>query len=92
MNQTIIAAITTKRRLSFTYSGKTRIVEPQCYGMGTRGTELLRAYQITGGDHPEPLFDVSRMLDLVLLEIHFLRPGPNYKKNDSAMKDIYAQL
>ena len=27
-----------KRRLRFEYNGKTRIVEPQCYGIGTKRT------------------------------------------------------
>jgi hypothetical protein len=32
------------------------------------------------------------MEDLVVLDQRFTRPGPNYKKNDSAMKIIFAQL
>jgi predicted DNA-binding transcriptional regulator YafY len=92
MNQVIVNAINTRRRMSFTYNGKPRIVEPQCYGIGSRGTELLRAHQIQGGAQREPLFDVSRMIDLAVLNDHFAQPGPNYKKNDSAMKIIFAQL
>jgi len=45
MNQVNVDSINSKRRLSFAYDGTTRIVEPQCYGIGTRGTELLRAHQ-----------------------------------------------
>lgn len=74
------------------YNGKSRLVEPQCYGIGTRGTELLRAHQLQGGLQREPLFDVSRIVDLEVLDETFDRPGPNYKKNDSAMKAIFAQL
>jgi hypothetical protein len=92
MNRTIVDAINSKRRLSFTYNGKRRIVEPQCYGTGTQGTALLRAHQIEGGQQPEPLFDVSKIRDLVALDQHFTRPGPNYKRNDSAMKIVFAQL
>jgi len=92
VNQVIVDAINRKRRLSFTYSGKSRIAEPQCYGIGTKGTELLRVHQIRGGEQPEPLFDVSKIRDLVALDEHFMNPGPNYKKNDSAMKTIFAQL
>lgn len=43
MNELIAAAILQKRRLRFTYHGRQRLVEPQCYGIGTNGTELLRA-------------------------------------------------
>jgi hypothetical protein len=92
MNGLIVEAIRSRRRLRFTYNGRTRIVEPQCYGLGSRGTELLRAYQIHGGVQREPLFDVARMSDLTALNVHFIKPGPNYTKNDSAMRTIYCQL
>ena len=92
MNQTIVDSIRQKRRLHFTYNGTTRIAEPQCYGIGTRGTELLRVYQIEGGSQREPLFDVSKIKDLVALDEFFTRPGPHYKKNDSAMATIFCQL
>ncbi len=92
MNQIIVEAIDSKLRISFTYNGKTRIAEPQCYGVGSKGTELLRVHQIQGGAQREPLFDVAKMHDFVLLDQHFTEPGPNYKKNDSAMKSIFAQL
>jgi hypothetical protein len=92
MNQIIVDSIKDKRRLSFTYNGRARIAEPQCYGVGNRGTELLRVHQIQGGAQREPLFDMSKMQDLVVLDEHFVKPGPNYKRNDSAMKTIFAQL
>jgi predicted DNA-binding transcriptional regulator YafY len=92
MNQIIVDAIRKRRRLRFTYNQKTRIVEPQCYGIGTKGTELLRVYQVQGGAEREPLFDVSKIEDLVVLDEVFTQPGPNYKKNDSAMATIFCQL
>jgi hypothetical protein len=92
MNQIIVDSINSKRRISFTYSGRARIAEPQCYGIGSKGTELLRVHQIQGGAQREPLFDVSQMRDLIVLDQHFTKPGPNYKKNDTAMTTIFAQL
>ena len=92
MNEVLVRAIKHKQRLRFLYNGKSRLVEPQCYGIGTRGTELLRGYQLQGGQQREPLFDVSKIVDLQVLNETFDRPGPNYKKNDSAMKTIFAQL
>jgi hypothetical protein len=92
MNDVLMRAIEQKRRMRFSYNGKTRLVEPQCYGIGTRGTELLRVHQLHGGQQREPLFDVAKISDLELLDDVFARPGPNYKKNDSAMKTIFAQL
>ncbi|OUL98310.1 hypothetical protein A8M77_32200 [Variovorax sp. JS1663] len=92
MNPLIVQAILEKRRLRFSYNGRVRLVEPQCYGIGTKGTELLRAHQIDGGAQREPLFDVAKMTALVLLDEVFTVPGPNYKRNDSAMKTIFCQL
>ena len=92
MNEVLISAINHKQRLRFHYNGTSRLVEPQCYGMGTRGTELLRAHQLQGGAQREPLFDVSKIVDLEVLNEAFNHPGPNYKKNDSAMETIFAQL
>ena len=91
-NPALVEAILDRRRIAFTYHGKPRLAEPQCYGIGTRGTELLRVHQLQGGTQREPLFDVAQIADLVLLDQHFARPGPNYKKNDSAMRLIFAQL
>ena len=92
MNATIVEAIREHRRLSFTYHGRPRLAEPQCYGVGHRGTELLRAYLPAGGLHPEPLFDVAQIEGLVVLPERFTRPGPHYRRDDSAMRTIYAQL
>jgi hypothetical protein len=92
MNATILTALAEKRLLAFTYNGRARVVEPQCYGIGARGTELLRAFQRRGGPRMEPLFDVAKMDALTVLPDRFERPGPHYRQGDSAMKTIYAQL
>ena len=88
----LVRAIEKKQRLRFLYKETARLVEPQCYGIGTKGTELLRAHQLEGGQEREPLFDVSKIADLKVLDEVFDRSGPNYKKDDSAMKTIFAQL
>ena len=54
VNQTLVQAINSRHRLRFVYNGRERTVEPQCYGIGTRGTELLRVYQLAGGTQAEP--------------------------------------
>lgn len=92
VNPVIVDAINEKRRLSFTYHDKPRLVEPQCYGIGNTGKALLRVHQVRGGTQPEPLFEVSKIRDLVALDEHFTGPGPNYTRNDSAMKTIFARL
>lgn len=92
MNASIVKAIKMKQRMQFTYNGKVRYVEPQCYGVGTKDTELLRVHQLSGGSEREPLFNVSKIEDLEFLDEFFEKPGPNYKKGDSAMKIIYCEL
>jgi len=93
MNPLICTAIREKRRLAFTYHDRARVAEPQCYGISQRDKELLRVLLIKGiSGQREPLFAVAEMQGLTLLDETFARPGPNYKKNDSAMKVIYCQL
>lgn len=91
-HQVILDAIRTRRRLRFSYHGKSRLVEPQCYGVGAKGTRLLRAHQLLGGVQREPLFDVAKIEGLVTLDETFAAPGPNYKRSDSAMATIFCQL
>jgi hypothetical protein len=55
MNPVIADAIRQKRRLRFTYNGTARLAEPQCYGIGTRGTELLRVHQKNDSGHGDHL-------------------------------------
>lgn len=92
LRDVLIESIKARRTLAFTYNGRRRIVEPQCLGLGSKGRELLRAHQIEGGQQKEPLFDVARIEDFVALDRHFTKPGPNYKKGDSAMRTIFAEL
>jgi hypothetical protein len=88
----LCAAIEQRRRIRFSYHGRARLAEPQCYGIGARGKELLRVQQIEGGQQREPLFYVDEMKDLAILDERFTQPGPNYRRNDSAMKLIFCQL
>lgn len=92
MNRAIVDAIRDRRRLRFVYNGKPRIAEPQCYGVGAKGTELLRVHQLSGGSQPEPLFDVAKIEGLEVLEERFDRPGPHYQREDSAMAKVFCQL
>lgn len=91
-NPALVEAIAQRRRIAFVYNGRLRLAEPQCYGIGTQGTELLRVHQVKGGSQREPLFDVAKMSELTVLDEHFERPGPNYRRDDSAMRMVFAQL
>jgi hypothetical protein len=85
-------AVRTKSVVTCSYRGKSRVLEPQCVGIGHRGTPLVRVHQPRGGSATEPLFNVSEMRDIVVLDRHFLLPGPNYKRGDSMMGEIIAEL
>lgn len=85
-------AIRERRVVAFLYNGRERTVEPQCLGIGTRGTSLLRGHQLEGGEVGEPLFDVTKMRGLALLGRTFDRPGPGYQRDDSGMVEIVEQL
>lgn len=98
MNQLIINAIKNKQTLSFYYDGESRVVEPHVYGLTTAGKESIRAYQIQGGhatshgNQPWHLFTVAKMEGLKCTNINFSSARSGYKRQDSAMQIIYAQL
>jgi hypothetical protein len=76
MNPIIVDAINSKQRISFTYNGRNAHCRTAMLRDRSKGTELVRVHQIEGGSQPEPLFDVSRMDELVLLRstFHGARP------------------
>ena len=88
----IYMGIKNRQRIQFIYHNKIRVTEPQCYGVSHAEKEIVRLFLIKGGTRPEQLFDVSKITDLHLLNEYFTSPGPNYKKDDSAMKIIFCQL
>jgi hypothetical protein len=93
LNQTLLCnAIKNKQRVKFNYSGKERIGEPQCCGVSKTGKEIVRIHLIKGGTRPEQLFEIAQIQSLELVDHYFSKPGPNYKRNDSAMKEIFCQL
>jgi hypothetical protein len=85
-------AITNRNRVCFIYHDKESIGVPQCCGISTKGKEVVRIHLIKGGQRPEQLFDVAQINSLQVLNEYFSKPGPNYKRNDSAMKEIFCQL
>ena len=92
VGELIAAAIVARRRISFAYHGERRLAEPQCLGLTATDAETVRCYLPHGGKASEPLFTVSKMSDFAVLDEHFTKPGPNYKRGDSAMKTIFAEL
>jgi hypothetical protein len=91
-------AINRRRIVRFSYDGFERIVMPAAYGLNRHtGNELVRAYQIAGGDANRSipawsLFNAANVVDASLTGEDFEGLPPGYKRNDTAMDVIYAQL
>jgi hypothetical protein len=97
MNSLICQAINEKRLLDFRYDGHHRVIEPHAYGVNDKGHQILRCYQVGGSSesHKSPywrIFLVSDIHGLQILSQSFAGARTGYKRNDSAMIRIYAQL
>lgn len=96
-HQTLINAIQSRQILTFTYDGQPRTVEPHAYGLSTAGNKVIRVYQTAGrsnsGRVPDwTLMTVSKIVGLTMTGSSFSSARPGYKRGDSAMTNIYAQL
>ena len=92
MDTRLCDAIINRRRIVLVYNNTERLVEPQCYGISTKDKEVLRVYQIKAGSYQEPLFEISKIQSITILDEKFDSPGPNYRKGDTAMKTIFCEL
>lgn len=96
MNSVIINAIRNKNLLEFYYDGGSRIIEPHCYGITTKGNEGLRAFQVSGysssGELGWKMFDMSKAQSIRALDQSFGNPRYGYKRGDRGMSRIYCEL
>lgn len=97
MNQDICDAINQKRVLRFFYDGGFREAEPFCYGMGTSGNELLRAYQIdgystSGNPFGWKLFVVDKISSLTITAQEHIGARADYDPRDHAMTTVYCAI
>ena len=93
----ICEAIRKRRLLEFEYHGKLRVVAPYCHGVSTRGTEVLRAIQVSGGSSSGSLgvgklWAIAEMVAPRMLDVPFMANDPNYEPDDSAMKQIHCRV
>lgn len=84
-------AIRARKRVKIYYEPGERVIEPHCYGIGSNGQLLLRAFQVSGasasGEHAEwKLFRLDRMGPANDNGDEFNGPRPGYKRGDKAMK------
>lgn len=96
MTQLIIDAINNLQVLKFTYSGIDRVVEPHAIGISSTGKILLRCFQTLGGHvtpgHEWDLCELSKISNLSFSGDYFQTPRPGYRKGDSHMIRVFAQL
>lgn len=96
MRQLLIDAINSKAVVTFTYDGIERVAEPHAIGSTRAGSECCRLFQTAGGHvtpgHDWDLCQVGKMRNLRMTGASFAAPRPGYKRGDSHLARIYAQL
>lgn len=97
MREEICKAIRDRKLLSIYYEGEYRRVEPHCYGTGSKGQELLRAYQVEGYSLSGEvihwkLFDVRKISTISVLVESFPGARADYNPNDPAISNVYCEL
>jgi hypothetical protein len=94
MNNTIVESINSRKRISITYNGAERLVEPHTYGTDSSGASKLRGYQIS--DDPAHsgwrLFSEDKITEVKASQESFPNPKDGYKKDDAHIKVVFAQL
>ena len=93
----ICEAIRRRSLLQFRYQRRLRVVAPYCYGISTRGVEILRAIQIRGSSASGrlgigKLWTVAAIVDPRMLDETFSPDDPNYNPDDSAMRQILCRI
>ncbi|WP_454734257.1 hypothetical protein [Cupriavidus pauculus] len=95
-HQELISAINNRRVIQLTYDGWSRTVEPHAYGLDRHGHALLRCYQTAGGSQSRELgwklLRTDEILSMLATSDSVQSARPGYKRGDTAMQTIYAQL
>ena len=96
-NPLLAQAIAERRLIELRYGSFVRVVEPHAYGVDASGVEKLRCWQVSGGsDSAErsgwKLFMADHIRSTTMCEGQFSSARPGYKRQDTAMRRIYAQL
>jgi hypothetical protein len=98
MREFLCNAISSKSIVKVWYKGGYRYLEPHACGIGSKGHDLVRSYQVGGHSNSGEemgwkLMVVDRVSEPESGFGFFDGPRPDYKMNDSAMPlGIYCQL
>ncbi len=93
MQRKICAAIQARKRISFTYKGSRREVEPHLLGYDSDGDLTLSAWQLSGGSGEGWRdFHVSKISGLTKGLTGFESPRPGYNRNDETISQIVCRI
>ena len=94
MRHLIVEAIENKLLLTFTYEGRSRLVEPHALGNSSaRGEATLCAWQLSGGSGTGfRYFHLSKMSQLSAADAEFPGPRPGYNRDDPGLSAVAACL
>jgi hypothetical protein len=89
-------AIAEKRLVQFKYSGRSRIVEPFCFGKSAAETFVLRGFQIRGADKTKPLcwrlYELSEISQLNITQHNFNGKRSDYDRRDPSVTQIICSI
>jgi len=89
-------AIVEKRLLQFKYDGRSRIVEPFCFGIGPADSYVLKGFQIRGADKTKPLcwrlYYLAEMSQLNITQHGFKGKRPDYNPEDPLITKIICSI
>jgi hypothetical protein len=78
----IIEAIENKRRITFSYHEKDRVVEIYLCGLNSKGQVLARGFEISPANSGLKLWRLEEMSNIKITETSFLFAHPQFKAKD----------
>ena len=92
---TIRAAIEARRLLQICYNDHYRVVEPNAFGVDSRGNPVLLAYQLAGGGGRDNgtgwrTLGIEAMVQVNVLDSTFAGPRPQYGDIGQSLSGAYS--
>ena len=97
MTGLVCDAVSKRLRLSFTYLGQHRVVEPHVCGRTEAGEDLMLAYIVAGHSSSGPVpgwrnYRLSELRDVEILREGFEGPRPGFNPRDPRFVAVYCQI
>jgi predicted DNA-binding transcriptional regulator YafY len=97
-NNIITQAIRERRKLQFTYHGKTRLVDPHVFGISTKNHEVILCWQ-TGGGSSKPndlpnwrMFETHEIQNMQITNNNFIPQSRHHNPFHSDIRTTYAVI